>query len=195
MGLRRNGRDVVYYQNETPVAPGSVLAAPPAPASPGDTCFCRDITPVPIPASLTWLTTTPDMTCIESLGLGLFFQGGFLTWPQLLEAPDPCGVVQEISLGPRVRGMGPGAVGHPGPAVTALPSGAHPDDRALEGCHGCGSARRIHRLLASMGPSLRGRGGIIMGSNLPGRKEGASVLEVHCTFKAQFQELHWAWGK
>lgn len=43
----------------------------------------------------------------------------------------------------------------------------------------------------------RGGGGegIMMGSNLPGRKEGASVLEVHCTFKAQFWELHWAWGK
>lgn len=40
-----------------------------------------------------------------------------------------------------------------------------------------------------------GGGGIMMGSNLPGRKEGASVLEVHCTFKAQFWELHWAWGK
>lgn len=38
-------------------------------------------------------------------------------------------------------------------------------------------------------------GKMMMGSNLPGRKEGAFVLEAHCTFKAQFQELHWAWGK
>lgn len=50
-GLRGNEGDLVYYQNETPVAPGSVPAAPAAPASPSDICFCRDITHIPVPAS------------------------------------------------------------------------------------------------------------------------------------------------
>ena len=39
------------------------------------------------------------MTCIESLGPGPFFQGGFFPWPRLLETPYPHGVVQEISSG------------------------------------------------------------------------------------------------
>lgn len=36
---------------------------------------------------------------------------------------------------------------------------------------------------------------MVMGSNPPGREEEALVLEACCTFKAQFQELHWAWDK